>query len=492
MSDVEVARVDRRLWIDHTPSREARARRYFSIKLYDEKKCDKCEYRPERHSAVCEECPVDAYEGEYKLWDKKERDGELKIGLPIGKPSLIKKVVGDQKLKIKERRAEPAMRHALKFTGKLWDPQRKPVRRMLKKKRGILQAPPRAGKTVMGTAIMCKLGLKTMILAKQYDWLKQFHETICGVKNKDGSWKEEPQTNINEVQERLGRKIIGFCRTVEDVLKYDICLCTYQTFITKGGKKKLKKIRDLFGLVIIDECDNVPADNYLRVVSNLSPRYMVGLTATPERKDMRHLLAEIVLGTVKAVAKVETMVPRVEFVETGVSTSYNYRMWTSAINYLTKHKERNKLIVKHACRDIKAGRSIVIPVERNAHVKELVATINRKLGKVLVGGFDGKMSKDQRDRNRDMAKKGKLKGIVGIRKMVQRGINVPRWDTLYVAFPISNPPNFQQETSRIRTMMDGKPQPIIKIESGINTNPTIDTLIRFSVVFDCPIDSFLK
>jgi superfamily II DNA or RNA helicase len=207
----------------------------------------------------------------------------------------------------------------------------------------------------------------------------------------------------------------------------------------------------------------VPADKYLSVIAGLNPKYMIGLTGTPDRKDGRHVLTNMVLGPVKVRAKVKTLVPKVRIIETPASTSQNYKTWVGSVNYLSRHKERNKLIARWAVHDVlKNGRSVVIPVERVIHVKELVELINKLAGKTIAAPFTGAMSKAQRDKVRDDAKTYKVKVVVGMRKMVQVGINVPRWDTLYEVMPISNPPNLTQETARIRTVVDGKLVPIIR------------------------------
>jgi hypothetical protein len=265
---------DSKLWVEHTPEREARARKVFQIKMYDDKSCDKCEYRPERHCEVCNECP--SFLGEYKLYKKKDIGSKILLGMPVGRVSLIKKVIGSEtKLRIKDRRAVPLFKNKIKFTGTLQDAQKQPVADMVVKKRGILLAPPRAGKTVMGIAIACEVGYKTLIITNQYDYLQQFLETIKGNK------KEPAMTNVPDIEERKNKQIAGFCKKVEDMAKYDICLCTYQSFISEGGKKRLQKIKNMFGTVILDECftygHRVQTENGLMRIGDIVENKFEGL-----------------------------------------------------------------------------------------------------------------------------------------------------------------------------------------------------------------------
>ena len=42
-----------------------------------------------------------------------------------------------------------------------------------------------------------------------------------------------------------------------------------------------------YDLVIVDEAHHAPADTYAKVIKEIAPKYLLGLTATPFRKDER-------------------------------------------------------------------------------------------------------------------------------------------------------------------------------------------------------------
>lgn len=446
--------LNERLWVPLNKETQELTKK-FTLQLYKEDACSKCEYRPDRHCDVCDECP--AYFGEYRLWRKKEaKSGKNYIGLPLGRRKLFKELIGNYE--IVDQRGKTRFRNDIRFTRKLNEEQEPTVEQMLKKKYGILEAPPRSGKTVMATYIACKYGRKTLILANQHDFLQGFYDTIMG-NDKTGV---EPFTNVPDLQAKRKMPIVSFGASFEEIKHADIVLCTYQKFLSPKGQKLLSKIKSLFGTVIVDEVHRVAAHCYLKVVSRLNARMKFGLTGTVERKDKKDVLTDYVLGPVNARCEVTTLRPVVDIVETGVSTSYKYQQWTYAMNFLMKHKKRNELIVKHVIHDLKKGRSLVIPAIRVGHAKQLAQMINDKLGDKLATVFYGGQPKPLRKSIIEDARNGKVRVVVGMRQLVQLGINVPRWDTIYVISPISNPPNFHQETSRVRTPAPNKKEPLVK------------------------------
>lgn len=300
--------------------------------------------------------------------------------------------------------------------------------------------------TLMSLTAAVRMGRKTLILAKQEDLLKQFIIELT------------QSTNISDLDKFNGTQSFGICNTVEDFEKYQICLATYQKFITKKGKEKLKAIRKMFGTVFVDEAHNCAAEAFSKVVDAFYAKNRFGLTATDKRKDGLEFVTKQILGDVVTEAKVDSLIPKVVIVETGIKPKYPYKTWHSAMQFLARNEERIALILRWIKKDLKAGRKIVIPLTYKFQVKDLVKRI-RKMGytaEEFVGGTN-------REKLLKKARAGKIDVVVGIRSILSTGVNVPCWSAIFTLAPINNPPNYYQETTRVCTPMENKPQPLIRI-----------------------------
>ena len=154
-----------RLWIPIKAVNKTVLKDEFLIRSFNERQCERCEYLPERFCDICAECP--AFLGEHILWKKQ---GSY-LGVPTGDRAALKRLLRT-KVEIEDRRAKPKQSGKLKLVSKLYPHQIPTVEAACKAGYGVLLAPPRSGKTLMAIAVSLRLGVKTLILGAQQDWLQ--------------------------------------------------------------------------------------------------------------------------------------------------------------------------------------------------------------------------------------------------------------------------------------------------------------------------------
>ncbi len=419
-----------------------------TFNFYNDKNCERCPYFIDRPVDTCETCPNNL--GAVRLTKVLEVQGRDFLSWPIGDLRGLKSMFPDGDVEVVPVWKDKPMKRQPNFTGKLKAFQKPATDDVIRGRRGILKSAPRTGKTVMGAYITCRLGLKTIILASQHDWLVNFYETFVGSKT------QEPLTDIS-------KKRIGYPKTLDEYEQYDVCLVTYQQFLSDKGKEKLKKIRRLFSVLLVDEVHKGNAKAFAKVISQFVCKYKIGLTGTPKRKDERHVIVKKLMGPILHETTTERLVPRVVLTKSPIASAKDYRIWAYMVRYLETHPQRMRLIAEKALHDVANDHLVLIPLSRVASIKALTMAINRLAGKDVAEAFYGGIPKDSRDKVIENARRYKTKVVVGNIKMLSTGINIPRASCLYQCTPTSNMPNAEQRFSRILTPWEGKPQPLIRV-----------------------------
>lgn len=423
----------------------------YKFRFYEDKACETCEFLPERHCDICDNCA--AFKGGADLAQPVKLGATEYIKTPIGDAAGLKKVLDTAEIEFKFKKHFPDTKFSrpIKFTGTLKAHQPPAVKAIIKKKRGVLRSPPRSGKTVMGAAAICQIGGKTIIMASQREWLLGFQETFIGSKT------QKALTDCRKDK-------IGIAKTYEDFVKYDICLVTTQTFWSAKGKKLLRKVRDMFCCLFVDEVHTGAAPEYARVIAALNCEYKIGLSGTPSRKDGRYVLMRNLMGPLVADIHVERLRPHLRLVRTGFAANYKGQVpWVRMVSALEKDPRRLKLIAEWAIRDARNGHMVLIPFAQVTPIKALVMAINKIAGEELAFPFFGGLKKKDRDLNIENARKYKVKILVGNIKLLSTGTNIPRASALYEVTMSSNLENAEQRVSRILTPYDDKPTPILRV-----------------------------
>lgn len=306
--------------------------------------------------------------------------------------------------------------------------------------------------TVIGTEAVIRANQKTLIMAHQSDLIQQFcNETI-----------NDP-TQILFNGDRFRKSPAAMVSTLKEIEQHDICLMTYQTFISKKGQKLLKKVKHMFGTILIDEVHRAPATKYSQILSKFSAVHMWGLTATDDRKDGLWPVVEMMLGRVIHTVRAKALSARVYAMETGIKHRSPPKTWQGQINFLFKSEERNKLIARTALADVRRGHTVLIPVIYHEHAAAIRKEIIKQHGsKDIVFTFTGMIPKNRRDWAREMMRNDPKARIHIANRSMLTGVNVPRWSAIYTVVPITNPPLYEQEIQRVCTVEPGKPTPIIR------------------------------
>lgn len=426
----------------------------FSFYFFEEKACEQCEFSCYRKKSggilpECETCA--AFISGIKLTKRVKVGQSYYYTAPYGNKEALEKLL--KKYRIKYSIKPLYEDHPIKpitCTAKLYDYQQKAVDAAIKEKHGVICAPPRSGKTVIATAIICKIQQKTLILASQREWLNGFLETFIGSATQQGF------TNIDKSR-------IGFLKKEEDAEKYDICLVTPQTLYSVKGIELLKKIYKSFSVLMIDEVHFMPANRFSEVVSKLSCKYKFGLSGTPDRKDGKYVLADNLVGPVIIDLNVKRLVPQVRVVKTQYSKATRKGApWAYIVGPLEKDKKRQELIAKYALQDMKDGHIIAIPYTQVKAILQQVDIINKLAGKEVAKAFYGSIKKEDRDKIIQDVRERKLKILVGNAKLISTGLNLPPLSCLYETIISSNLPSATQRFSRILTPCENKPQPLIR------------------------------
>lgn len=465
---------------DITPQIQERIKDKLTFNFFaKEKICEECEWVAERVNDVCESCAN--FKGQYQLASQVKLGSSKYLKVPVGSSPEIIRLIEDRGIEVEVRDMSPSTKvRPFKFKGKYRPGQVEAIKAMLKFKRGILKAPPRSGKTVMGSSLVCHLSRKTLILASQRDWLMGFKETFVG---------SDTQPALTD----LDPKRIKLCKTLEDFKTHDVCLATVQTFYSPGGEKLLKAIRDWFDVILVDEVHTSAADKYAQIMAKLNGRYVIGFSGTPDRKDTKEVLVENIIGPIIHEMKTERMQPHIRLTRTGYSkTTKGQVPWAYLVRGMENDKKRIDCIAKQAIRDIAEGHMVLIPTAQVKPIKKIVQRINELAGKTLAYEFTGGLKKPLRDQYIQDARDYKIKCLVGTQKILSVGINIPRASCLYETVLSSNLPNAQQRMARVLTPMQGKPTPIIRFfldDFGVRKNCMRNEYYRVLVPIFKPVIS---
>ena len=326
--------------------------------------------------------------------------------------------------------------------------------------------------TVCALNIVSKINKKTLIIVHKQFLMDQWKERI-----------EQflPNTRVGTIQQNtvnIRNKDIVLAMLQSLALKkypksqiFDDTLCMARNkvkVVKQCSKKKMKNSdyckrhrnyvgqridEDLsfksFGLCIIDECHHVAADVFSRALNKVTVRYMLGLSATPNRTDGLSKVFKWHMGPIvyqiKKRHKEELYVKCLEILsdyEPYCKTVFNYMrkpVIPTMITNICSYSKRT-LLISHLikkCYDNK--RNILVLSDRREHLQNIQTALHN-INITDVGFYMGGMKKE------DLDKSLQNKILLGTYSMVSEGFDHKKLDTLILASPKSN---IEQSIGRI-------------------------------------------
>lgn len=320
--------------------------------------------------------------------------------------------------------------------------QESALRKVLLHDRCILEASPGFGKTIMGIAYMHKRRQPALVIVHTKELLHQWKKRIeehCSLKKGDLGI-------IGDSKWKIGRLIT---------------LASQRTLV----RRNLEEIKNKFGCVIVDECHHVPATTFLSVVRQFSAPHVLGLTATPYRKDgLERLMLAAIGPCVKARQGDVTPQPSqsssipvtvhmrgtaFQFTEQGVD-------FFRICECLVRDRARNERIVTDIALLLEAGQKCLVLSERVEHCHALLAMIRERTKGIHGAVAEGTMTRGNRLRLSQRIRQEQFQLLIATGKLIGEGFDWPEVQHLFFTLPFSWKGRLVQYVGRVQRPAEGK------------------------------------
>lgn len=337
------------------------------------------------------------------------------------------------------------------FLGELRSEQMPAVKEMLKHDTGVLCAPTAFGKTVSAAAIIAAHKVSTLILVHRTQLMDQWASRL---------------SSFLDIDEKQIGKLGGGKRRHGGFI--DIALM--QSLNRKGEIDD--RIAD-YGQIIVDECHHLSAFSFEQILKSAKAKYVLGLTATPIRRDGHHPIIFMQCGPIRYRANEKHQHRPFDHEVYPQRTGFKLPAETDAIHeiyaYLAKSKERNQKIVQDVKAILAFGRSPLVLTERKDHLFLLAEQLKGCTEQIitLYGGMGVKQRRLEMDKLNNLpAETSRL--IIATGKLIGEGFDDPQLDTLFLTMPISWRGTLQQYAGRLHRLHDGKK--VVQIYDYIDEN----------------------
>ena len=218
-------------------------------------------------------------------------------------------------------------------------------------------------------------------------------------------------------------------------------------------KEGLAELLDAYGHIIVDEGHHLPVFSFEGILKQTKVRYILGLTATPERRDSHHPIIFMQCGMVRhSVTKIEHLLSSLEVRARCLQTPTlpNDATIQDVFRTLCEDSARNSRIVDDTWDAWNEGRKVLLLTERANHLEILREMLASK--GVSCHILHGRLSRKQRALVLDTLQTmpdSAARVILATGKLIGEGFDHSPLDTIVLAMHFSWEGTLQQYAGRL-------------------------------------------
>ncbi|MBW2321043.1 MAG: DEAD/DEAH box helicase [Deltaproteobacteria bacterium] len=326
------------------------------------------------------------------------------------------------------------------FIGQLKPFQNKAVMVMRSRDFGTLSAPTGSGKTVMALYMIACRRQPALIVVHTKDLAYQWVERA-------GEFLGIPKENVGFIGS--GNKVVGEKITVA---------------LVQSLVKCAEDVSQHVGFLLVDECHRCPSRTFTQAVTDFDSKYMLGLSATPWRRDRLSKLIFWHLGDVhhkidrtRLVESGDVLPAEIIIRETNFKPYYDpVNEYSKMISELTLDDNRNRLIASDVAQEVHNTDGVcLILSDRKKHCENLKAILQYRY-KLSCEVLTGDLTGNQRREILDRLNQGEVDVLLATGQLIGEGFDRRDLSPLFLTTPIKFSGRVLQYIGRVLRPAPGK------------------------------------
>jgi len=326
------------------------------------------------------------------------------------------------------------------FIGQLKPFQNKAVMVMRSRDFGTLSAPTGSGKTVMALYMIAYRRQPALIVVHTKDLAYQ--------------WVERAGEFLGIPKEK-----VGFIGSGNKVVGEKITVALVQSLV-----KCAEDVSQHVGFLLVDECHRCPSRTFTQAVTDFDSKYMLGLSATPWRRDRLSKLIFWHLGDVhhkidrtRLVESGDVLPAEIIIRETNFKPYYDpVNEYSKMISELTLDDNRNRLIASDVAQEVHNTDGVcLILSDRKKHCENLKAILQYRY-KLSCEVLTGDLTGNQRREILDRLNQGEVDVLLATGQLIGEGFDRRDLSPLFLTTPIKFSGRVLQYIGRVLRPAPGK------------------------------------